>query len=100
MKHKTPFDIAVEKDSIKMGEFLISKGADINVKDILLQNINSSFSIIVIQSKERNLNINNQKPLHFAVQNDSINMMELLISKGADINAKIVFHQNIVSSYL
>ena len=36
----------------------------------------------------RNLNKNNKTPLHFAAENDSINMGELLISKGADINAK------------
>ena len=33
--NKTPFDIAAEKDSIKIGELLISKGADINVIDII-----------------------------------------------------------------
>ena len=34
---KTALHIAAEKDSIKMGELLISKGADINAKDIIYQ---------------------------------------------------------------
>ena len=43
-------------DSIKLGELLISKGADINAKDIIYQNIIVLFLIIVNQNKERNLN--------------------------------------------
>ena len=81
-----------------MGELLISKGADINAKNILHQNINSSSSIIIIQSKERNLNMNNKTPLDYAAINNSIKVGELLISKGADINAKDILHQNIISS--
>ena len=32
---RTLLHIAASKDSIKIGEFLISKGADINAKDII-----------------------------------------------------------------
>ncbi len=39
------------------------------------------------QIKERNLNLNNWTPLQFAAMKDSIKTGELLISKGADINA-------------
>ena len=46
------------------------------------------------QIKERNLNKNNQIPLHWAAQNDSLKIGELLISKGADINAKDIISQN------
>ena len=42
---------------------------------------------------ERNLNKNNITPLHFAAENDSIKIGELLISKGADINAKDIIYQ-------
>ena len=35
--NKTPLHIAVEKDSIKMEELLISKGADINIKFFIYQ---------------------------------------------------------------
>ena len=45
------------------------------------------------QIKERNLNKNNQTPLHIAAENDSIKIGELLISKGADINAKDIIYQ-------
>ena len=37
--NKTPLHIAACYDSNKIGELLISKGADINVKDINYQNI-------------------------------------------------------------
>ena len=40
------------------------------------------------QITERNLNKNNWTPLHYAAKRDSIKIGELLISKGADINAK------------
>ena len=44
------------------------------------------------QIKERNLNKNNITPLHFAALNDSIKIGELLILKGADINAKNIIY--------
>ena len=97
--NKTPLHIAVQNDSIKIGELLISKGADINAKDIIHQYINSSFLIIMKQIKERNLNKNNKTPLHWAASNDSVRMGELLISKGADINARSIIHQYIIHHF-
>ena len=44
------------------------------------------------QIKKRNLNKNNWTPLHYAAEKDSIKIGELLISKGADINAKNIIH--------
>ena len=82
-----------------MGELLISKGADINAKNIIHQNTESSFLIMIIQFKERNLNLNNWTPLHFAAMSDSVKMGELLISKGADINARTIIYQNTNSSF-
>ena len=78
-----------------MGELLISKGADINAKNVIRQYIISSFSIIMKQIKGRNLNKNNYTPLHSAVHHYSVRMGELLISKGADINVKSIIHQYI-----
>ena len=45
------------------------------------------------QIKERNLNKNNKTLLHYTAENDSIKIGELLISKGADINAKDIIYQ-------
>ena len=45
------------------------------------------------QIKERNLNKNNKTPLHRAALNDCIKIGELLISKGADINAKDIIYK-------
>ena len=51
------------------------------------------------QIKERNLNKNNQTPLHNAAMNDSIKMGELLISKGADMNAKDIIYQITINHF-
>ena len=80
-------------DSNKMGELLISKGADINAKDIIYQYIIVLLLIKMKQIKERNLNKKNYTPLHIAAEKDSNKMGEILISKGADINAKTIIYQ-------
>ena len=49
---------------------------------------------MVIEIKERNLNKNNWTPLHYSAENDSNKIGEILISKGADINAKDIIYQN------
>ena len=50
------------------------------------------------QIKERNLN--NKTPLHDAVTwKDSIKIGELLISKGADINAKNIIFQITINHF-
>ena len=51
------------------------------------------------QIKERNLNKNNYTPLHIAARNDSIKIGELLISKGADINAKNIIYQITINHF-
>ena len=45
------------------------------------------------QIKEKNWNLNNRTPLHYAADNDFIQIGEFLISKGADVNAKDVLYQ-------
>ena len=47
---------------------------------------------MINEIKERNLNLNNKTPLHFATLNDSNKIGEILISKGADINAKDIIY--------
>ena len=51
------------------------------------------------QIKERKLNKNNKTPLHYAAENDSIKMGELLISKGADMNAKDIIYQITINHF-
>ena len=48
---------------------------------------------MIIEIKEWNLINNNKTPLHYAAENDSKKMFELLFSKGADINAKDIINQ-------
>ena len=49
--------------------------------------------------KERNLNKSNKTPLHYAAEKDSNKIGELLISKGADINAKDIIYQIIKNHF-
>ena len=94
--NQTPLQIALARDSNKIMELFISKGIDINAKDIIYQNIISSFLIITIEIKKWNLNKNNKTPLHYASMGNSNKIGELLISKGANINAKDNIYQNMI----
>ena len=48
MKNKTPLHWAAKNNSKEIGELLISKGADINAKDIISLNIKILFLIKII----------------------------------------------------
>ena len=59
----------------------------------LVQIISNSGSNVIPNEYLGNLNKNNQTPLHYAAENDSIKIGQLLISKGAYINAKDIIYQ-------
>ena len=46
------------------------------------------------------MNKKNETPLHIAAENNSKEIGELLISKGADINAKDINYQTILILFL
>ena len=50
----------------------------------------------MIHLKERNLNKNNKTPLHKAYEKNSNQMIELLISKGANINIELIIYHNMI----
>ena len=60
---------------------------------ILLLYYNQSYLIKINEIQEWNFNKIKKTPLHFAAENDSIKIGELLISKGADINSKNIIYQ-------
>ena len=64
-----------------------------------MSNYNKSFLIIIKQIKEKNLFKKNKTPLHFAAEYDSNKIGELLISKGADINAKDIIYQITINHF-
>ena len=86
-KYKNPLYSAVENNSKDIFEILLLKGANISGKDTLYQIILLLFFINIISNLERRLNIMNSTLLHFAAEKNSKDIGELLISKGADINA-------------
>ena len=92
-KNQTPLHIAAKYDSTHIGKLLISAGANINAKDIIYQIIVKIFLIMNIHLKERCLNKKNQTPLHISTMNKSDKIGEILISKGADLNAKDIICQ-------
>ena len=51
------------------------------------------------QIEERNLNKNNKTPLHHAAEYNSNKIGELLISKGADINAIDIIYQITINHF-
>ena len=87
-KNGVPLHIAAFTDSVKIGELLIAKGADINAIDIIDQNIKILFLIKIILNKLRQLNKKNKTILYLTYQKSSKEMFEFLISKGAENNSK------------
>ena len=85
-KNCTPLHYAIENNSKEIGELLITKGADITVKDIIYQILEIFFKIKVIEKRSRALNHMKCVPLHYAAMNNSKEVGEILISKGANIN--------------
>ena len=84
-----------------MLEILISKGANINAITVSYPKINIIlFFISIISFKWRKFNNKNKTPLHYAVQKNLKEISELLITKGADINAKDINYQNIILLFL
>ena len=55
---------------------------------------------ILETNKQRKLNKKNETPLHIAAENNSKAIGEILISKGADINAKDIIYLNIILLFL
>ena len=73
-------------------KLLISKGANINAFDIKFKSLITIWLINIIFVKIRKLNNMNKTPLHIAAENCSEEIGELLISTGADINAKDIYY--------
>ena len=47
----TPLHYAINNDSVEIGELLITKGADINAKDIIYQIMKILFTIKIIEKR-------------------------------------------------
>ena len=55
------------------------------INQTLLENILNQNSE---NESESLINSNNHVPIHYAIEQNSVQLLELLLSKGADINAK------------
>ena len=83
-----------------MLDIFISKGENINIKDIIYLNIKIFFFINLILNKWRKLNQRDDAPLHYAARKNSTEIGELLIAKGVDINPKNIIYLNIIILFL
>ena len=95
--NQTPLHIACENGNKEIVEFLISKGADVNAVDYILNTplhiacSHNYFEIIeLLISNGAEImcyNENNAIPLHKACENNNSNRaVNLLLSKGSDVN--------------
>ena len=75
------------------------KGADINAKTISYHNLAIFICVKCIKIKKRKLNQQNSTPLHYAIIYNLKEIGEILISKGADINAIDIININIRFSF-
>jgi ankyrin repeat protein len=89
--------LAVDSGNIELAKFLISKGADVNVKNkgepILYKAVDSGnievIKFLVSNGADVNAeNDNGESILYKAVERGNIEVIKFLVSKGADINAK------------
>ena len=77
-------------NSINEAIFVSAKNNNIKGAELLMRQINI---------KAKNLP-KKKTPLHYAIYYNSIEMGEILISKGADINAKDIIYLNIIILFL
>ena len=75
---------------------MISKGSDINARDFFNQVLGQLFFIKIYFNRKRKLNDKNWTPLHFAAMNNSREIEEILLLKGADINTRDIIYQNFI----
>ena len=97
--------IAVHEGDIDIAQYLVSQGADINVKDILDQtplqiaiseaNVELAKYLISNGADVDAKNIFSQTtPLHIAVDKGSLEIAKLLVLQGANINAENLEHES------
>ena len=91
--NKTPLHFAAFYISKEMFKILISKGANVNAKDSIYHHIILLFLIKILWKKSRKFNHKNVTPLYYATEKNLKEEIELLLSKGADINAKTIIYQ-------
>ena len=58
------------------------------------------FQIMIPKNELKTLNAKNKTPLHYAAKTNSKEICELLISKGADVNAFDIICQKILTLLL
>jgi len=77
----TALSIAAETGNVEIAEYLIEKGANVNVLDINCENM----FLYVSQSRDDEYYLT---PLHRAISFKHPDMIRLLIEKGADVDMK------------
>ena len=97
MSEQTPLGTAVSNQQVEMVKFLLSKGADVNIRAIYgcspLHTAVSSGNIelarlLLEHGANADFKCNGRTALIASVFNDDVEMTDMLLSFGADVNAK------------
>nr|WP_223158783.1 ankyrin repeat domain-containing protein [Wolbachia endosymbiont of Pentalonia nigronervosa] len=97
----TPLHYTAWKGHVNTAKFLVERGANINAKDnisntpIILGAWHGQLDIVTYFISDENVNVNTRDGkgndgrtiLHYAAQNDKLEVVKFLVEKGADINA-------------
>jgi len=95
---KYPLFVAVENNSLEMLQLLLKNGANVNSKGWYLGVSNYCTPLLLAIFHNRhlvarelikygaNVNAGSPHPIHFAIQQNNISMLQLLIESGSDVN--------------
>ena len=88
-----PISYALGSMNHMMVEILIKNGADVNSKSIYHSNTIIFHLIRLIYYKKRNIYNKNYTPFHFAIEHNSKELVEMLISKGAKPESVYIYQK-------
>ena len=100
-KNKTPIHIAVQKDLKEIFELLISKGVDVNGKtnETLMSLGEKGKSYLSYAAHYQSKEIGGKRLIHYAAENNSKEILQVLISKGANVNViDMIFQKSLLFS--
>ncbi|GHU16644.1 hypothetical protein FACS189472_02140 [Alphaproteobacteria bacterium] len=90
-KGNTPLHLAAKSGQTEIARLLLTNGADVNAKGTLDRDnpirYNGNNSIMPSLEELNLISSRNDTPLHFAAQSGQTEIAELLLARGADVNA-------------
>ena len=86
---QSPLHDAGSNNHIEMAQLLLASGADVNVKEkVIWYTITLRYIILLLLFLSLYILQYGQSPLHDAGSNNHVEMAQLLLASGADVNIK------------